>query len=99
MFKLILGFLHLFKKGGSASDNSTKARRWTVREPERIRTFEERTRTSASGGVSVSITGTTELATSRQIEFLQKLGFTGDGLTKGEAIDLLSRILRPVDFA
>jgi hypothetical protein len=97
MFKFILGLL----RGERRNDNgqSETVRHWTEQEPDRVRTFEETTQASAGGGVSVSISYTHELATSRQIEFLQKLGFSADGLTKGGASTLLDRILRPVDYA
>lgn len=74
-------------------------RRWTEHQPNRLRTFEKTTQSSSGGGVTVEVSYTHELATSRQIEFLQKLGFQGEGLDKGEASVLLDRILRPINYA
>ena len=95
MLKFIL---NLFKGSGHQGQKST-VRRWTETEPNRVRTYEETTELVSSGGISVSISATTELATSRQEDFLFKLGFSQEGLTKGDASYLLDRILRPVDYA
>ena len=95
MLKFILSRL----KGVRDESSKTTVRRWTEIEPERVRTFEESTQSSSGGGFSVAISTTTELATSRQKDFLEKLGFSGEGLTKGEATYLLDRILRPVNYA
>jgi hypothetical protein len=97
-FKMLAFFRNLFR-GERASDE--RVRRWTKQEPNRVRRFEETTQTSSctGDGFYVSIRTTHELATSRQVEFLQKLGYSADGLTKGEASTLLDRILRPVDYA
>ena len=92
--------LSLLKGEHRDRDGQSKTvRRWTEEEPGRVRTFEETTQVSVGGGVSGSISYTRELATSRQIELLKKLGFSGDGLTNVEASRLLDRILRPVDYA
>jgi len=79
--------------------SGVEVHRWTEREPNRLRTFEKTTQSGAGGGVTVEVSYTHELATSRQIGFLQKLGFQGEGLDKGEATLLLDRILRPVNYA
>lgn len=97
MFKFILGLLRGERRNDN--DQTETVRRWTEQEPNRVRTFEETTQSCAGEGASISISYTHELATSRQIEFLQKLGFSADGLTKGEASTLLDRVLRPVDYA
>lgn len=96
MLKFIL---NLLKENRGDDEKNESVRRWTEREPDRVRTFEKTTQVSEGDGVSVAVSYTRELATSRQIELLQKLGFSADGLAKGEAMLLLDRILRPVDYA
>jgi hypothetical protein len=95
MFEFILSLFRRERR----NENGVSVRRWTVHEPNRVRTFEETTQAISGSGVSITFTSTDELATSRQIEFLRKLGFPDDKLTKREAMALLDRILRPVDYA
>jgi hypothetical protein len=97
MFAFIRGLF----RGGRHDASGERVRRWTEQEPDRVRTFEETTQASSSrgDGFFVSISYTRELATSRQIEFIQKLGYSADDLTKDEASIFLDRILRPVDYA
>ena len=100
----MFSYLKKLLLGRKASDEGeiqpgTTIRTWTKREPERVRTYQQTTHASVGGGVSVSISLTEELATSRQLEFLKKLGFSGDGLSKEDASRLIDRVLRPVDRA
>lgn len=95
----MLKFLLRLLKRSPRDSESTTVRRWTEHEPTRVRTFEETAHTASSGGFSASIIATTELATSRQEDFIRKLGFATKGLSKGDASDLLTRILRPVEYA
>jgi hypothetical protein len=90
-------------KADTRADQAKTVRRWTEKdETGRVHTFEEQTQRSSSGGVSSGITVQYELATSRQLEFLAKLGIASSDLPKmtlGEASTLIDRVLRPVDFA
>lgn len=90
-------------KGDTRAEQTKTVRRWTeTDETGRVRTFEEKAERSSSGGVSVGISVQYELATSKQLEFLGKLGITGSDLpsvTIGAASTLIDRVLRPVDFA
>jgi hypothetical protein len=100
MLKLIFGIL----TGGQEQkiqreSEDPKVRVWTESEPDRVRTFEEETISHSTGIVFSSITVTRELATSRQTDFLKRLGHSADGLDKDEASLLLTRALRPIDYA
>jgi hypothetical protein len=92
-----------FFKGEDTPGRAKTIRRWTeTDETGRVHTFEEKTDRTSSGGISFGISVQYELATSRQLEFLAKLGVTGNDLPKltiGDASTLIDRVLRPVDFA
>src|ERR1035441_2901263 len=72
---------------------------WSTHDSERIRTFEETTKIIGGGGMSVSITSTVQFATNRQSDFLTRLGFSCDGLAIRDVMLLITRILRPIDYA
>ena len=100
MLKLILGVLTGSQRQKTQLEpDNTGVRVWTESEPDRVRTFEEKTVSRSMGVVFSSITVTRELATSRQADFLKRLGHSPDGLDKDEAGLLLTRILRPIDYA
>ncbi len=79
--------------------SGTTTRTWTKEEPERVRTYQQTIHESSGGGCSVSVSLTQELATSRQLEFLRRLGLSGETLTREDASHLIDRALRPIDGA
>ena len=87
MLKLILGVLTGSQKTeDSARGDNTDVRVWTESEPDRVRTFEEKTVSHSTGVVFSSITVTRELATSRQADFLKRQGHSPDGLAPPKEI-------------
>ena len=92
MFKFIAEFLAGSRKRKELSD--TDIRIWTEAEADRVRTFEETTLSDSLG-----IVITRELATSRQAEFLKRLGESAQGLSKDDASLFITRVLRPISYA
>ncbi len=100
MLKLILGILTGSQKQKTRLEtDNTDIRVRTESEPDRVRRFEEKTASRWMGVVFSSTAVTRELATSRQADFLKRLGHSADGLDKDEPSLLLTRVLRPIDYA
>jgi glutaredoxin-related protein len=73
--------------------------KWSESEPSRVRTFISETETCCSEGAGLSVSTTTELATSRQEKFIADLGYDSSGLSKSEATQFIHQILRPINYA
>ena len=101
MLKRIINWFRKPNQSSTESVIRVDERDWEEEDLEnhRTRRFKNVTESAESEYGAVRISTTTELATSRQERFLRDLGYDSSDLSKAEAIDLITHILRPIDYA
>ena len=92
---------NLFRKGKSQEppDLPKNVNYTSVEEAERTRYYKTEVDVVDDGLFRTTVTSVNEMATSRQRELLSRLEVSWEGLSKDDATNRITWILRPVDYA